>query len=135
MNLLENCTDCYPVTLSELPDTIIIQGAFNIENQYYFKFTDKFNNSLVTSAVTPDGDGIAIIYVNPDTADPDNIIPSSFGSDLFPAWLNKNAGKFYIECSLTIDVWNPEAMTFDTVSYTCVVAEFVFNDSTANVIA
>jgi hypothetical protein len=130
MDLLENCELCYPFTLSEFPATIVIEGNLDPAKQYYFKVTDKFQNSFVTSLITPDGDGT--VTINVTTA------PSSFIGELPAAWFNKNAGKFLIEASQTKDIWTPETFTFWIASapseYECIVVEFFNDDSEKNTI-
>lgn len=126
VDLLENCETCYPFTLSEFPETLVIEAALNPALQYYFKVTDKFLNSFVTGLITPDVDGTVTIQVVAD-----------FVSELPAAWFNKNAGRFYIEASLTTDIWTPEEMFLGTVpytAYTCIVVEFVNDDSEKNTI-
>lgn len=119
VDLLENCETCYPFTLSEFPSPIVIKGGLNHALQYYFKFTDKFQNSFITLLITPDANGIVTIT-----------IPASFPA----AWFNKDAGRFYIEASLTTDIWTPVNFTFSVVTYGCIVVEFVNDNSGKNTI-
>lgn len=133
MDLLENCSTCYPFTLSEFPNQIIIEGQLDPALEYYFKLTDKFQNSFVTESLSPDVDGIVTINVTDS-----NYGASSFISELPGAWFNKNAGKFYIEASVSIQDWQPVTFTFLVGSveteYECIVVEFVNDDSERNTI-
>jgi hypothetical protein len=132
MNLLEDCELCYPFTLSEFPETIVIEAGLDPNEEYYFKVTDKFGNSQVTVPLTPDADGIVTIQVV--TA---GYASSSFINEPSPAWFNKNAGRFYIEASLATDIWEPERLWLGSEPYSeyeCVVVEFVNDDSEKNVI-
>ncbi len=130
MDLLEDCELCYPFTLSEFPETIVIEGGLNPAIQYYFKVTDKFQNSFITEQITPNVDGDVILQVVAGVPVP----PSSFTGTLPAAWFNKNAGKFYIEASLTTDEWIPVNLTFNAETYQCIVVEFVNDDSEKNTI-
>jgi len=132
VNLLENCELCYPFTLSEFPDTIVIEAGLDPSKQYYFKVTDKFQNSHVTNPLTPDVNGIVTIQVLQQ-----GYVVSDFINEPSPAWFNKNAGRFYIEASLTTDIWTPERLWLGSQPYSeyeCIVVEFVNDDSEKNTI-
>jgi hypothetical protein len=129
-DLLENCELCYPYVLSELPDVIVIEGGLDPLKDYYFKFTDKFPNSFITEQLTPNVDGDVVIQVNTVGVDLTNFITPTPPA----AWLNKNAGRFYIEASETLNTWTPVTFTFGTETYTCIVVQFAYDNSETNTI-
>lgn len=132
IDLLENCELCYQFSLTQFPESIVIQGDLDPDEEYYFKFTDKFNNSYVTELITPDVDGNVTIYTQLIEGTPD--IPSSFPVELPAGWFNKDAGKFTIEASLTTDAWEPVTMTFNALPYQCIQVQFYFDTSDKNTI-
>lgn len=129
IDLLENCSLCYQFALSEFPTQIIIDGDLDPTKEYYFKVTDKFNNSYVTIPLTPDTDGIVTIQVLAD-----GYLASSFVNEPSAAWFNKNAGIFTIEASLETPLWAPETFTFQGLPYECIAVQFFNDDSEKNTI-
>lgn len=124
MDLLENCELCYLFNLSQFVETIVIEGDLDPAKEYYIKVTDKFNNSFVTEALTPDAQGVITI----DTA-------ADFEPTPIPqAWFNKDAGYFNFEASLTLNDWQPETFTFNALPYECIKVQFYYDTSDKNVI-
>ena len=119
VDLLENCDDCFQACLSELPENIVIKGGLTATTNYYIKVIDKFNNKFTTPAIASDGAGSLHIAI-PDT---------------FPAqWLNRNAGKFKVKVSKTLQPWTPESMTLGGSPFSCILVEFVNDDTSINTI-
>lgn len=129
VDLLENCSECYEYTLSQFPDTIVISADLDHAKEYYFKFTDKFNNSYSTNALTPDVDGI--VTINVLTV---GYTPTDFVTEPSPALFNKDAGLFTIEASETNNPWEAVDLTFGGEIYQCIVVEFFADDSDKNFI-
>ena len=117
--LLENCDTCYLATLSELPASLIINGALQPSTNYILKVTDKFGNKFSAPATGTDGSGNLTVA-----------IPVNFPIN----WLNHNAGKFLLEVSKTAQPWQPETLTFGANTYTCIIAQFVTDPSGINTI-
>ena len=133
VDLLENCSECYQSTLSQFPDEIIIVGNLEADTSYYFKVTDKFNNSYITEEIATNSNGTAIIQIQTV-----GYTPQSFTEDPGESWLNKDAGNFLIEASMTINPWIPVEFSFgsgyDTTNYPCITVNFVNDNSGLNII-
>jgi hypothetical protein len=120
MDLLENCDECYQFTLSELPATsIIIKGGLTPTTNYILKVTDKFGNKYSSTTQSTDGSGNLTV---------------TLGASFPPQFFNRNAGTFRFEVSKTAMPWAPETVTFNSIGYTCVLVDFVNDDSAVNVI-
>lgn len=126
MNLLETCETCYPYSLSEYPTDIVINGE--ITEPLYYKITDKFQNSFTTEELITPVDGSVTLQIEQVCYN-----PSDF-EDLPEAWLNKSAGRFYIEASLDKQNWQPVNFTFGGLEYGCIVVTFYFDNSDKNTI-
>lgn len=129
MNLLESCSECYQFALSEYPTVIHINAGLTPAAQFYFKVTDKFQNSYVTEQLTVAGDGSVTIQVLTE-----GYSATSFMNEPSPAWFNRDAGRFLIEASAETDNWIPVDLTFDTVTYQCITVQFYNDDSEKNTI-
>ena len=84
IDLLENCDECYQACLSELQDSIVINGGLAANTNYILKVIDKFGNKFSSPLTETDGSGNLTVPV-----------PVSFPT----AWFNRNAGSFKIGAS------------------------------------
>ena len=122
MNLLENCSECYQFTLSQFPDNITIIGNLEPNTDYYLWITDKFNNIFCTDAIETGASGTIVIGAE---------IIAELPKGLF----SKDAGTFKIEAKPVGVYYSGVAdFTFDTVTYSCILVDFQFNNSPKTVI-
>jgi hypothetical protein len=119
MDLLQNCGICYSAQLSQLPQSIVINGGLAASTSYIVKVTDKFGNRYSTPATETDGSGVLTFN-----------IPISFPT----GWFSSTAGSFEIEVSQTAQPWQAETLTFDNVLYTCIEVCFVNDNGGVNTI-
>jgi hypothetical protein len=119
IDLLENCSECYAVQLSEFPASVIIKGGLAANTNYILKVFDKFGNAYSAPASETDGTGNLTVTV-----------PGSFPV----GWFNRNAGSFKLEVSLLAQPWQPVEFTFNSVAYPCIDVEFVNDQSGVNTI-
>ena len=119
VDLLENCDECYQACLSEFQSSIVIKGGLAANTNYILKLIDKFGNKFSSPLTETDGSGNLTVAV-----------PVSFPT----AWFNRNAGSFKMEVSRITQPWTPEPMTLGTNPFTCILVQFVDDDSSINTI-